>query len=341
METMYSCYTFLTSSLDGDEWLASSPGRALPPGESTTCTHWTGGWVGLKAGLDTEARGEILLPLPGFEPRSPSRPVLSQKLYWLSCPGSSKYIFYILYLCAVDKNPKEQASTSSSFNVTKVCFSTTLMNNEQEGMCNYEVWAYFSVLLRHWTGNECFAKPCDNQCNIRGSNWIPTEDKSLNNTADKRHSRYMSLESGTNLFMSFMSMGWDDVSELQPTTGLFFNLLMIYEYDEPWWNDTDREKSKNSEKNLSNDTLCTKPTWTDPGGGGKICLRSERLETNRLILCLQYGRSSVRNYRLSWREWNSSVLQRKETDGWLPCDVRASTRKRVTEMRQTSLSIKH
>jgi hypothetical protein len=189
------------------------------------------------------------------------------------------------------------------------------MNNEQEGMWNDEVWAYFSVLLRHWTGNECFPKPCDNQCNIRGSNWIPTEDKSLNNTADKRHSRYMSLESGTNLFMSFMSMGWDDVSELQPTTGLFFKLLMIYEYEEPWWNDTGRGKSKNSEKNLSNDTLCTNLTWTDPGA--KLCLRSERLETNRLILCLQYGRSSVGNYRLSWREWNSSVLQRKETDGWL------------------------
>jgi hypothetical protein len=39
----------------------------------------------------------------------------------------------------VDKNPKEQASTSSSFNVTKVYFPTTLMNNEQEGMWNDEV----------------------------------------------------------------------------------------------------------------------------------------------------------------------------------------------------------
>jgi hypothetical protein len=30
--------------------------------------------VGSRAGLDTEARGKILLPLPGIEPRSPSRP---------------------------------------------------------------------------------------------------------------------------------------------------------------------------------------------------------------------------------------------------------------------------
>jgi hypothetical protein len=27
----YSCYTFSNSALDGDEWLASRPGRALPP----------------------------------------------------------------------------------------------------------------------------------------------------------------------------------------------------------------------------------------------------------------------------------------------------------------------
>jgi hypothetical protein len=40
------------------------------PGERTLCTHCTGGWVGPRAGLDTEARGKILSPLPGIEPRS-------------------------------------------------------------------------------------------------------------------------------------------------------------------------------------------------------------------------------------------------------------------------------
>jgi hypothetical protein len=28
---MYSCYSFLTSTLDGCAWTASRPGRALPP----------------------------------------------------------------------------------------------------------------------------------------------------------------------------------------------------------------------------------------------------------------------------------------------------------------------
>jgi hypothetical protein len=30
---IYSIYSFFTSALDGDEWSASSPGRALPPGK--------------------------------------------------------------------------------------------------------------------------------------------------------------------------------------------------------------------------------------------------------------------------------------------------------------------
>jgi hypothetical protein len=42
---------------------------ALYPRERTPGTHCTGGWVGPSAGLDTEARGKILLPLPVIEPR--------------------------------------------------------------------------------------------------------------------------------------------------------------------------------------------------------------------------------------------------------------------------------
>jgi hypothetical protein len=47
----------------------------------TPGTHWTGGWVGPRAGLDTEVRGKILLPLLGIEPRSPSHPVLQVRHY--------------------------------------------------------------------------------------------------------------------------------------------------------------------------------------------------------------------------------------------------------------------
>jgi hypothetical protein len=51
--------TLLTSALDGGEWSASSPDRALPQGNDLG-THWIRGWVGLRASLDAEARVKIL-----------------------------------------------------------------------------------------------------------------------------------------------------------------------------------------------------------------------------------------------------------------------------------------
>jgi hypothetical protein len=40
-----------------------------------------------------------------------------------------------------------------------------------------------------------------------------------------------------------------------PPTGLLFTLQVIYEYGEPWWNDVDRTKPKNSEEALSHFVL--------------------------------------------------------------------------------------
>jgi hypothetical protein len=91
----YSSYSFSTSALDGGEWLASRPGRAFTPGERNPGTHCTGGWVGPRAGLDTEARGKILFPQPGIEPLSPGRPARSQTLYCLSYPGSYMFCVHI------------------------------------------------------------------------------------------------------------------------------------------------------------------------------------------------------------------------------------------------------
>jgi hypothetical protein len=61
-ERKYSSYSFSTSALDGGEWSVSRHGRAFTPGERTPGTHCTGGWVGPRAGLDTEVRGKILCP---------------------------------------------------------------------------------------------------------------------------------------------------------------------------------------------------------------------------------------------------------------------------------------
>jgi hypothetical protein len=59
------------------------------PRERTLFTHCTGAWVGPRVGLDTEARGKVLLPLPGIAPRLPGCPACSQSLYrlflWCVC----------------------------------------------------------------------------------------------------------------------------------------------------------------------------------------------------------------------------------------------------------------
>jgi hypothetical protein len=70
-ERRYSSYSFTTSALDGGGWSASRPGRALPPGKGPPGTHCIGGWVDLRAGLDTEVRGKILCPCRGSNPDRP------------------------------------------------------------------------------------------------------------------------------------------------------------------------------------------------------------------------------------------------------------------------------
>jgi hypothetical protein len=77
---MYSSYSFTTSALDEGDGQPHAPAALYPRGKDPG-THWTGGWVGPRAGLDTEVREKILLPLPGIKPRSPGRRVRSQTLY--------------------------------------------------------------------------------------------------------------------------------------------------------------------------------------------------------------------------------------------------------------------
>jgi hypothetical protein len=61
----YSYTHSLTSTLDGGEWSASRHGR-FTPRERALDTHWIGGWLGPRAGLDAVVRRKI--SLPGLEP---------------------------------------------------------------------------------------------------------------------------------------------------------------------------------------------------------------------------------------------------------------------------------
>jgi hypothetical protein len=84
-----------------------------------------------------------------------------------------------------------------------------------------------------------------------------------------------------NGYLVHVSTGWDYVSELRTPAGLLFILLMIYEYGQPRWNDTDSGKPKNSEKMLSQCYFVTaNPTRTNRGANPGH--RGERPATNRL-----------------------------------------------------------
>jgi hypothetical protein len=67
-------------------WVVSvTPRPRFSPGERTPGTHCTGGWVSLRAGLDTEARGKIICLC---RTSKPGRPVCSDTLYRQSwCSG--------------------------------------------------------------------------------------------------------------------------------------------------------------------------------------------------------------------------------------------------------------
>jgi hypothetical protein len=60
-----------------------TPRPRFTPWERTPGTHWIGGWVSFRDGLDTEAREKILCLCRGS---NPSCPVCSRTLYWLSYP---------------------------------------------------------------------------------------------------------------------------------------------------------------------------------------------------------------------------------------------------------------
>jgi hypothetical protein len=51
----------LTSALDGGEWSASRPCR-FTPRERSPGTHWIGGWMGPRSGLDAVVKRKIPSP---------------------------------------------------------------------------------------------------------------------------------------------------------------------------------------------------------------------------------------------------------------------------------------
>jgi hypothetical protein len=63
-------HAFLTSALDGGEWLASRPGR-FTLRERAPATHWIGGWMGSRAVLDPVVKRKVPSPRRDSNPRTP------------------------------------------------------------------------------------------------------------------------------------------------------------------------------------------------------------------------------------------------------------------------------
>jgi hypothetical protein len=68
-------HIFVTSALVGGEWSTSRPGR-FTPWERAPGTHWIGGWVDLRAGLEDLEKRKFFT-LPGLELRPLGRPARS------------------------------------------------------------------------------------------------------------------------------------------------------------------------------------------------------------------------------------------------------------------------
>jgi hypothetical protein len=78
-ERNYSSYSFFTSALDGVSGQRYAPAE-LYTRERTPGTHCTGGWMGLRSGLDTDGT-EKSLTSAGIEPRTSGSTFRSQTLY--------------------------------------------------------------------------------------------------------------------------------------------------------------------------------------------------------------------------------------------------------------------
>jgi hypothetical protein len=79
-------HVFLTSALDRGEWSASCPG-SFPPWVKAPGTHWIGGWVDPRAGLNAVAKRENLLTTPAGN-RTPASQPVALPLCRLSYRGS-------------------------------------------------------------------------------------------------------------------------------------------------------------------------------------------------------------------------------------------------------------
>jgi hypothetical protein len=114
-------HIFLTSALAGGEWSASCPGRFTPG------THWIGGWVGPRAGLDDVEKRKFLT-LTGLDLRPLGCPARRQSLYRLRYPGSFLTLVAMKNSILWDMTP-----CCSTCCLLHACFLFGLLLDSEEG----------------------------------------------------------------------------------------------------------------------------------------------------------------------------------------------------------------
>jgi hypothetical protein len=84
----------MTSALVGGEWSASRLGR-FTPGEKAPVTHWIGGWVGPRTGLDDMEKRKFLTVYSNADP-SVVHPVASR---YIDCaiPAPLTFLYPLFY----------------------------------------------------------------------------------------------------------------------------------------------------------------------------------------------------------------------------------------------------
>jgi hypothetical protein len=104
-------------------WVVSVvPWSPFTPRQRTLGTHWIGGCVGPRAGLDAEARKKNVWPCQGSKP---GHPVHSQSLYWLNYLHSCWLIYILKYWSAVLCIFRKLAAQGHHFHDQPLCDQST------------------------------------------------------------------------------------------------------------------------------------------------------------------------------------------------------------------------
>jgi hypothetical protein len=101
-------HAFLTSELEWGESSVSRPGLFIP-GERTPVSHWTGGWLVFRAGLDVTARRKNPSPCCESNPGSPSHNLVTILAELLKLRSVRAVILHVWKLAGRDASCRLQS----------------------------------------------------------------------------------------------------------------------------------------------------------------------------------------------------------------------------------------